>query len=88
MALEPYFTAGDSAKLNSLYWLIENMEANYFVSYHIEDSLGNIYSFDPSKYENYLQLRHHRDSIEQKVGNLIYEPDTFIVDYECVTRDF
>ena len=88
MALEPYFTAGDSAKLNSLYWLIENMEANYFVSYHIEDSLGNIYSFDPSKYENYLQLKHHRDSIEQKVGNLIYEPDTFIVDYECVTKDF
>ncbi len=88
MALEPYYTAGDSAKLKSLFWLIENMEANYFVSYHIEDSSGNIYYFNPEKYKNYLQLKHHRDSVEQIAGNLIYEPDTFIVDYETVTKDF
>ncbi len=88
MALEPYYTAGDSVKLKALYWLIENMEANYFVSYHIEDSLGNRYFFDPEKFGNYLQLKHHRDSVEQMAGNLVYEPDTFIVDYEAVSKDF
>ncbi len=87
-AIGHYVENGDSLKLRALYWLIANMKANYTVRYHVQDSLGHRFRFNPMDYCCYLSLKHHWDSIEQLRGNLIYKPDTFLIDYEEVSGDF
>ncbi len=88
LALEPWLTSGDTVKLKAMYRIIANMKANYTVSYHVEDSLGNRYDFNPVKFRNYRELKHRWDATEQRVGNLIYQPDTFLLDYEELDKDF
>ncbi len=88
LAVEPFLTAGDSLKLKSMYRIIANMKANYSVTYHVEDSLGNRYNFNPQDYRNYSELKHHWDAVEQQAGNLIYVPDTFLLDYEELDKEF
>lgn len=88
MALEPYYQTKDSIKRKAIYRLIANMKANYSVRYHVQDTMGHRYYFNPMHYPDYAHLKHHWDSIERQVGNLMYEPDTFQLDYETLSGKF
>lgn len=87
-AIGEYMAPEDSLKLKSMYWLIANMDGNYTVFYSVRDSLGRTYTFSPSRYANYLELKHHWDSTEQRVGNLVFHPDSFLVDYRSLKANF
>jgi len=87
-AIGHYLAPADSIKKKALYWLIANMDGNYSVYYSIRDSLGKQYYFPPKNFSNYIDLKHSWDSEEQKLGNLIYQSDSFLVDNRQLKADF
>ncbi len=88
LSLEPYFDNDDSIKLKAMYWLLANMKSNYTVHYHVQDTMGDLYVFNPELFPDYIHLKHHWDSLEQKVGNLIYKPDTFLLDCQSLSAKY
>ncbi len=87
-AIGEYLAPEDSLKLKAMYWLIANMDGNYTVYYSVQDSLGKHYTFSPENFSSYLDLKHHWDVTEQRVGNLLYHADSFSVDFHSLKAGF
>lgn len=78
----------DSLKMQSAYFIIENLHRNYIAYYKLVDSLGNFYNLHPKDFKNLKSLRIFMDSIENSNGKLIYSADSFSIDYSSVSSNF
>ncbi len=87
-AIGHYVEDKDSLRLRALYGLLAQMDKNYTVFYSVQDTLGNHYTFDPEKFEDYRSLKRAWDSTEQLHGNLIYHADSFKVDAQTLSGNF
>ncbi len=78
----------DSIKLNSAYFLIENLDINYTIKQSLYDTLDNPIELNIKNYPNLTTIKLLRDSIERVVGDLKYETDSIWLDFKHIGPDF
>lgn len=83
-----YQSINDSAKLKAAYFLIENMEGQYYATTKIVDTSGNTIDFDVLDYPNYTTMVAAWDSLESRIGSIDFERDTIIYDINDITAEY
>ncbi len=78
----------DSLKLKATYFLIGNMEEQFYSHYVIADTNGNDLHFNVLDYPDYKSMVHAWDSLEAIYGPISNQRDTVIYDYNVITADF
>ena len=76
--------SSDSLQKKASYFILENMHKNYTSFYHLADSNGHNYIFEPKKYSNLNAILSHIDSLEQANGALFYQADSFSIDHKNI----
>ena len=83
-----YKEINDPKKLAAAYFLIENMEGQYYAKAKLVDTAGARVKFSVLDYENYKTMVIAWDSIENNIGTIDYTRDTLIADISDISADY
>ncbi len=75
----------DEEKLQSLYFLLENMKLHVFVDVRVKDDKGNEFEYDASTYANLAEAQAALDTLEQDHGKLSWRVKKVYRDQETIT---
>ena len=78
----------DELKLKAAYFLIGNMEGQYYSKAKLVDTSGARVDFSVLDYSNYKTMVAGWDSIEGLIGTIDYTRDTIIFDIENIKADY
>ena len=78
----------DSLKLKSAYFLIQNLEINYYIKTILRDSNEKDIVIDFNDFTDYVSIKKHIDSIESISGKLNYRVDSILLDINNVKSEF
>ncbi len=78
----------DSLKLKAAYFLIGNMEEQFYSHYIIADTNGKNLHFNVLNYPNYKKMVQAWDSLEAIYGPISNQRDTVIYDYNVITAKY
>lgn len=78
----------DSLKLQASYFIVRNLPSNYAAFYNRKDSLGHIFKINPESFKNLEKIILYIDSLEKSHGKLIYNFDSFSLDYKRLNAKF
>ncbi len=83
-----YSNPEDSLKLQAAYFLIGNMEQQYYSHFIVVDSNKSDLHFNVLDYPDYRAMVAAWDSIEAERGEIYNWRDTTIYDYETISADY
>ena len=78
----------DSLKLQSAYYLIQNLENNYSLKITLKDSNDIDAEININDFEDYQSIKKYIDSLEITSGKLEYKSDSILLDINNVSSDF
>ena len=78
----------DSIKLKSAYFLIKNLESNYYINISLRDSNNKNVVINYNDFVDYIAVKKQIDSIEIVYGKLNFGVDTILLDINNVSSDF
>ncbi len=78
----------DSLKLKAAYFLIGNMEEQYYAHFIVADSLRHNMHFNVLDYPNYTEMVKAWDSLETIYGPIENIRDRTVYDYNVITADY
>jgi len=78
----------DSVKLKSAYFLIENLESNYYIKITLRDSNEKDVVINFNDFTDYISIKNQIDSIEIISGRLNYRVDSILLDINNVNSEF
>jgi len=74
----------DELKLSGAYYLISNMDRQYYVDFDVKDTLGNIYSIDPMSFGSESTFLAYWKKLDTLSGGLKFKARTFVLDTDTV----
>jgi hypothetical protein len=83
-----YAFSGDSLKLQAAFFLIANMKDHCYVTYALDDTLGNEIDFNVLDYPDFETLLAAFDTLESSYGELDFKKKDMIYDLEAITASF
>ncbi|MFK5854937.1 MAG: hypothetical protein QM503_02325 [Bacteroidota bacterium] len=78
----------DSLKLQSAYYLIQNLESNYSLKITLKDSNNLDVVININDFSDYQSIKKYIDSLEITSGKLIYKTDSILLDINNVSSVF
>ncbi len=78
----------DSLKLKAAYFLIGNMDKQFYAHFKVVDTTGRDMHFNVLDYPDYKTMVRAWDSLETIYGPIENKRDTSVYDYEIITADF
>lgn len=83
-----YFESGDTLKLLSAYFLIENMERQYAVEFVLQSDSNNQSSlFNPLRFDTFEGVKTYLDSLEADLGKPAFKAKRFVLDRDTISSD-
>ncbi len=86
--LEHYSADIDSLKLQAAYYLIANMQGHNYVTYSLNDSIGNEIELNVLDYPDFKALIAACDTLEEQHGEIDFEKKDKIEDIDVIKADF
>ncbi len=80
--------AADSLKLKAVYFLIENMDNQFYAHFKVVDSTGKDMRFNVLDYPDYKTMVAAWDSLEAIYGPIKNKLDKSVYDYEIITANY
>ncbi len=78
----------DSLKLKAAYFLIGNMDKQFYAHFKVVDSTGRDMHFNVLAYPDYKTMVQAWDSLEKIYGPIENKRDSTVYDYEIITANF
>ncbi len=78
----------DSLKLQSAYFLIQNLDNNYSIKMSLYDSSDNLIQINIEDFADYTTIKEYRDSLEKISGKLSYKADSIWLDIDTLKSEF
>ena len=78
----------DSLKLQSAYFLIQNLDNNYSIKMSLYDSSDNLIQINTKDFADYASIKEYRDSLEKISGKLSYKADSIWLDIDTLKSEF
>ncbi|MBS4056831.1 MAG: transglutaminase domain-containing protein [Bacteroidales bacterium] len=82
-----YLDDSDSLKLRAAYYLIENLERQYTVSYDIKDTAGNTITIDPLSFPTDREFLSYWNTLDSALAGLTYKPHKFVLDRDTIRAE-
>lgn len=74
----------NSLKLTGAYFLISNMDRQYYVDFYVHDTIGNIFNIDPLSFASSGSFMYYWKKLDSLTGGLFFKARTFVLDTDTL----